>query len=258
MRVFILLAFATLLLQVNSGSEKYRVSHLESPHYPPIARAAGVQGEVLVSAEVGSGGKVTHVEASGSRGLLKEAAVANIASWTFEPGFSGSFHFDVFYEFVLREKGDTSVDEDVSFNFNLPRTVRVVANPLPASGSIPSAVRVQYHDPMHYPALARQVRIGGVVKLFLVIDEAGKVAEMDLESGHPLLRTAALENLRTWKFEVPSSGPTAFEVTYEFTLRDKKESSSHEEVTFDLPRRVRISADAAPIYPNIALQDKKH
>jgi len=253
-----MLALVGLPLQTNSSLDKYRVMHVESLHYPPIARAAGIQGEVMVSADVDSDGKVTHVEASGNRELLKEAAVANIAKWTFEPRASGQFHFDLFYEFFLREKGSMLADEDVSFDFSLAHVVHIVANPLPASGSATSAVRVLQHDPIHYPPLARQVRIGGVVRLFVVLDETGRVVETDVDSGHPLLRAAALDNLRTWKFGAPQSGPTAFDVTYEFTLLDQKDSSSQEEVNFDLPRRVRVSAGLPPVYPSIDLDRKKN
>ncbi len=256
MRIVILLALAGSFLQTNSGLDKYHVTHVESLHYPPIARAAGVQGEVIVSADVDSDGKVTHVETYGTRELLKEAAAANIAKWTFEPRASGTFRFDLSYEFVLRETGSAAAEEEVSFDLSLPHRVHVVANPLPA-GSAPAVVRVIRHDPIHYPALARQVRIGGVVRLFVVIDETGKLVEADVESGHPLLRAAALDNLRTWKFEAPPSGSTAFDVTYEFTLRDDKGSSSQEEVSFDLPRRVRVSVGLPPVNPNMALDRKQ-
>lgn len=254
----LMLALAGLLLQTNSGLDKYHATHVESLHYPPIARAAGVKGEVVVSADVDSDGKVTHVETYGTRELLKEAAAANIAKWTFEPRVSGPFRFDVYYEFVLREKGNTAAEEDVSFDLSLPRVVHVVANPLPVTGSTPPAVRVIRHDPIHYPLLARQVRIGGIVKLFVVIDESGKVVETDVESGHPLLRAAAFDNLRTWRFEAPPSGPTAFEVTYEFTLREEKDSSSQEEVRLDLPRRVQVSVGPPPVYPSIASDRRKN
>jgi TonB family protein len=257
MRIVILLALAGSFLQTNSGLDKYRVMHVESLHYPPIAKAAGVQGEVIVSADVDSDGKVTHVETYGTRELLKEAAAANIAKWTFEPRASGTFRFDLSYEFVLRETGSAAAEEEVSFDLSLPHRVHVVASPLPADDSTAPSVRVIRHDPIHYPPLARQVRIGGVVKLFVVIDESGKIVEADVDSGHPLLRAAALDNLRTWKFEAPPSGSTAFDVTYEFTLRDEKGSSSQEEVGFDLPRRVRVSVGPPPVNPNMALDRKQ-
>ena len=40
--------------------EKCRVTHVESPHYPPSARAGGVQGKVMVSAQVENLGLARH------------------------------------------------------------------------------------------------------------------------------------------------------------------------------------------------------
>ena len=249
MKNLLLLLLTVFLLQAEPKSEQPRVAHVESPHYPAIARTAGVQGEVMISAEVDSGGKVRHVEANGTRSLLKDAAVENIGKWNFEPRFSGSFQFTVFYDFSLREKENASADEDVSFNFDLPHQVRIVANPPHRESNGSSEVRVIHHDPIHYPPLARQTRIGGDVKLFVVLDAAGKIVELDVESGHPLLRAGAVENVRTWKFESPPSGPTAFQVTYEFsTLYDK--DAFEVNVTFDLPHHVRIQAPTPMINPD--------
>lgn len=53
----------------------------------------------------------------------------------------------------------------------------------------------------HYPPLARQTRVQGVVTIDAVIDTEGKVVEMRVVSGHPLLISAALEALKQWKYE---------------------------------------------------------
>ena len=44
-----------------------------------------------------------------------------------------------------------------------------------------------------YPALARQARIQGSVVLHAIIDKDGKVAQLEVVSGHPLLVQAALD-----------------------------------------------------------------
>jgi len=247
---FFNLGLALSMLQSVPGLQKYSVTRVESLHYPALARAAGLQGEVMLTADVDSDGKVVHIEATSTRAILKEAAAENIGKWTFEPRASGIFQFTVFYEFVLREKASVSPDENVSFDFDLPHTVRVVASPPPVDADAASRVHVIRHAPMHYPALARQTRIQGVVKLFVVIDQFGKVVELDVESGHPLLKDAATQNLRSWQFEPPALGPTAFEVTYEFVSEGKAEYPPKEDTRYDLPKHIWIAVSPPEAFPD--------
>ena len=51
-----------------------------------------------------------------------------------------------------------------------------------------------------YPPLARQARISGVVKLQGIIGKDGRIRELQLLSGHPLLAQAALDAVRQWVY----------------------------------------------------------
>jgi periplasmic protein TonB len=52
-----------------------------------------------------------------------------------------------------------------------------------------------------YPALARQARIQGNVVLHAIIDKDGKVAQLEVVSGHPLLVQAALDAVKQWRYK---------------------------------------------------------
>jgi TonB family protein len=52
-----------------------------------------------------------------------------------------------------------------------------------------------------YPPLAKQARIQGTVRFMVRIDKQGKIANMELIAGHPLLVTAAQEAVRQWEYE---------------------------------------------------------
>jgi len=49
--------------------------------------------------------------------------------------------------------------------------------------------------------VARQARIQGVVRLEAVIDETGKITDLKVVSGHPLLVQAALDAVRQWRYQ---------------------------------------------------------
>jgi len=51
-----------------------------------------------------------------------------------------------------------------------------------------------------YPALAREVRLSGTVRLHAVISTDGAVKELEVLSGHPLLVQSALDAVRQWKY----------------------------------------------------------
>jgi TonB family protein len=85
--------------------------------------------------------------------------------------------------------------------------------------------------PPAYPPLARQARITGDVKIQVTIRQDGSVASVEVISGHPLLKQAALDSVQKSTFECQSwsSGVyvvgcrdvvPSFTLTYTFGMRD--------------------------------------
>lgn len=52
-----------------------------------------------------------------------------------------------------------------------------------------------------YPPLARQARISGVVRLIGTISKDGKIENLQVVSGHPLLAHAAIEAVKQWTYQ---------------------------------------------------------
>jgi protein TonB len=63
-----------------------------------------------------------------------------------------------------------------------------------------------------YPALARQARVSGTVRLIGVIAKDGTIQQLQLVSGHPLLAPAALEAVRQWLYRPTILNGQAVEV----------------------------------------------
>jgi TonB family protein len=74
-----------------------------------------------------------------------------------------------------------------------------------------------------YPAMARQARVEGQVTIEAVIDTNGKLTTMKVISGPPLLQQAAIDSLRTWKYQPgylnEKPVPTKTSITVNFRLR---------------------------------------
>lgn len=54
-----------------------------------------------------------------------------------------------------------------------------------------------------YPPIARLARVQGEVKVEFVLNQSGEPQSITVLSGHPLLRAAAEEFVKSWKFELP-------------------------------------------------------
>ena len=73
----------------------------------------------------------------------------------------------------------------------------------PAKLRVPSQVQAANlikQVPPEYPALARQARLQGTVRFTVTIGRDGRIAQMELISGHPLLVPAAQDALAKWVY----------------------------------------------------------
>lgn len=94
--------------------------------------------------------------------------------------------------------------------------------PIRVGGKVKSPRPLFTPSPL-YPVIAKQTRVEGAVQIDAILDTDGSVIEMKVVSGHPLLIQAALDAVRTWKYE-PSylnGQPIAVEliVTVTFVLQ---------------------------------------
>jgi protein TonB len=74
----------------------------------------------------------------------------------------------------------------------LPRSVRV-------SQGVMQGYLVQRVQP-DYPPLARQARVQGTVVLAANINEQGRIENLQVTSGHPMLVAAAIAAVRRWRY----------------------------------------------------------
>jgi outer membrane biosynthesis protein TonB len=70
-----------------------------------------------------------------------------------------------------------------------------------------------------YPPLARVGQVEGIVKLtFTLSAHAGEPTDIQVVSGHPLLKNAAVENVKTWHLQNPYDISRKYETTFKYRL----------------------------------------
>jgi len=93
-----------------------------------------------------------------------------------------------------------------------------------------------------YPPLARQARIEGIVKLIFTLGLNAEPADVQVVSGHPALKSAAIGNVQTWRFQSPHP-EGKYETEFDYRLR----CSGPERVSFESFRRVEVIS-CAPMH----------
>lgn len=117
----------------------------------------------------------------------------------------------------------------------------------------------QHIETPEYPPIGRTAHLMGKVTLRVTIDERGNVQNAEaatdspVQQAHPILQKYAIENVRRWTFEKPSSAPYSETIVYDFefdpSLPDRGSPTKPRghcytppifKVTFDFPERVTI------------------
>jgi protein TonB len=78
-------------------------------------------------------------------------------------------------------------------------------------GKVQAAKLLQRVEPV-YPPIARQARISGTVRLEAIIAADGRIRELKVISGHPLLVQSALDAVRQWRYQPTLLNNTTVEV----------------------------------------------
>ena len=90
--------------------------------------------------------------------------------------------------------------------------------PLRPGGQIRPPSKLRHVNP-EYPELARQARIQGDVVLDCLIDAAGRITEVRVLSGHPLLAPAAVAAVSRWVYSPTELNGVAVPVLLTVTVR---------------------------------------
>ena len=84
-------------------------------------------------------------------------------------------------------------------------------DPVRIGGQVMMAKLVHQVTPV-YPPLARQTRVAGMVQLQAVIGRDGRIQDLQVVGGHPLLIAAAVEAVRQWVYQPTTLNGTPVEV----------------------------------------------
>jgi periplasmic protein TonB len=92
---------------------------------------------------------------------------------------------------------------DGSNPFGQGQPVTVVHSPATASIHLPSRLvegNIIYKSIPQYPAIGKATHVEGTVELQATISKTGTIENLRVISGHPMLRQAAIDAVKTWRY----------------------------------------------------------
>jgi TonB family protein len=119
---------------------------------------------------------------------------------------------------------------------------------LVSAQSLPEPILKSGQMPI-YPPIARAARIEGEVKVTFVLNEKGEVESVDVKSGHPMLRDATADIVKSWKFRLPDLFRTEwkYDTVFRYHLSGKElESNETAKLTIvvDSFHRIDVMSDS--------------
>ena len=204
---------------INGGVLNGKAVSLPKPAYPAAAKAARVEGTVKVEIVIDEGGNIesaaainetpeeTSPEVADAWAALRSAAEAAAVESKFSP--------------TLLSGQPVKVKGVIVYNF-------VASSAAAAAKGINGGVlnsRASELPKAEYPAAALAVRASGTVVVNVLIDESGNIIQATAVSGHPLLKSSAVDAARKAKFVPTMLNGQPVKVsgmlTYAFVLPDQ-------------------------------------
>jgi protein TonB len=72
-------------VRISQGVTKGLLVHRVEPAYPPLARSARVQGDVVLSAVIDTNGQITNLQLVSGHPMLVPAAISAVRGWRYKP-----------------------------------------------------------------------------------------------------------------------------------------------------------------------------
>jgi TonB family protein len=150
------------------------------PVYPPVAKAAGVTGAVILHAIISAEGDVVNLQIVSGPEMLRMSAIESVRQWKYKP--------------YLLNGQPTEVDTTITVTYSMGE-----APAAPLAGVTPP--KLIFAGEPSYSEEARAKKISGTVIVHMLVDEQGAPTQVEVvrSLGHGL-DEKALEAVLTYRF----------------------------------------------------------
>jgi TonB family protein len=192
------------------------------PIYPQLAQQACVQGSVHFTVIIDKEGHVANVQLIGGHPLLVQAAHDAVLQWVYSPTLLNGTPVEVVTQIdvpftLLASTAQPQEDRRDMDRAEKPPQREPAKRPERISVSPELQIWSLIHkvEPV-YPSTG--ARVSGTVRFAAIIDTEGRVANLQLISGHPMLVQAAEDAVRQWLYKPAFRGGTPVEVVTQISV----------------------------------------
>jgi TonB family protein len=186
-------------MRVSSGTMAGNLISRPDPVYPPEAKAAHVQGTVVLHALISKTGAIQSLNVVSGPDMLRKSAIDAVSRWTYKPYLLNGEPREV----------DTVIT--VHFTFGGDASVpppppppgagaQAVAGPVRVSSGTIMGNLISRPDPI-YPPEAKAAHIQGAVVLHALIAKSGQIEDLKLISGPKELAESAIDAVKQWVYK---------------------------------------------------------
>ncbi len=185
--------------EINGGVLNGKAKSLPKPVYSAEAKAAKIEGTVVVTVIIDEQGTVISAEPAAAKSQKVRLGDGTVK--IIEPEPVSPILFESAREAAMAATFSPTMLNDVPVKVRGVLTYRFVANPglNEINGGVLNGKATSLPKP-EYPAAARAVKAAGSVSVQVTVGENGEVESAEALSGHPLLRAAAVEAARGARF----------------------------------------------------------
>jgi TonB family protein len=130
---------------------------------------------------------------------------------TFDPGTPNTFEAAHVFDVLVRTLGPAALPKS-------PVKAETKEHVVVVGGNVQAAKLIRQVQPI-YPALARQIRVQGMVTLEAIIATDGTVQQLRVLNGHPLLAPSAVQTVQQWMYSPTVLNGKAVEVKTTIEVR---------------------------------------
>jgi TonB family protein len=163
------------------------------PEYPEEARAAGVDGKVVVEVTIEETGEVSKAKVISGHRLLQQAAVDAVKQWRFSNPLKSQAVVQLTIVFSLEDQP---------------------APPQPEKSTLKNTHKVD----AVYPEEAKRKDVQGEVAVEITVNGKGEVTEARAVNGDTLLRKAAVDAAKQFRFTNSLNTTVVATLTFNFVL----------------------------------------
>ncbi len=192
-------------LAISSGLALGMLIQKTPPIYPAIAKTAHVSGAVVLQAIISKTGTIEDLSVVNGPLMLRQAAVDAVRTWRYKPYELNNQPVEVEttidVNFALSDGPRGSGANDNIFGEHGQPVVRAAPSKRLAISAGIAVGMLIHKTPPTYPPIAKTARVSGTVELQAIISKTGTVEDLYVVSGPLMLRQAAIDAVRTWRYK---------------------------------------------------------